>query len=74
MGGRGASSSLSGSGTIKNTMGKEVPFMKTVPKGWQENTNATTAPKGYTWIDNGKNAFSKDYKSAIVPVSALKGR
>ena len=73
MGGRGASSA-GASGTIKNALGVNVPFMKTVPKGWQENTNATTAPKGYTWIDNGKSHFDKDYKSAIVPVSALKGR
>lgn len=72
MGGRGATSG--GSGTIKNSQGKDVPFMKTVPKGWKENTYATTAPKGYTWIDNGKSHFDKDYKSAIVPESALKGR
>jgi len=46
--------------------------MKTVPKGWKENPYATTAPKGYTWIDNGKSHFDKGYKSAIVPESALR--
>lgn len=71
MGGRG-STSAGASGTIKNALGVNVLFMKTVPKGWQENTNATTAPKGYTWVDNGKSHFDKDYKSAIVPVSALR--
>lgn len=69
MGGRGASSS---SGTIKNSQGREVPLLKSVPEGWKENTYATTAPKGYTWIDNGKSPFDKGYKSAIVPESALR--
>lgn len=68
MGGRGASSS----GTIKNTLGKDVPFMKTVPKGWKVDDYATTAPKGYVWINNGESHFSKNFKSAIVPQSAVK--
>lgn len=71
MGGRGAKSSV---GTMKNALGKEVPFMKEVPKGWKENLYATTAPKGYAWIDNGKSHFDKDYKSALVPISALRGK
>ena len=71
MGGRGASSS--GKKTIKNALGKEVPYMDHVPKGWKENTYATTAPEGYVWIDNGKSHFDKGYKSAIVPQSAVKG-
>lgn len=70
MGGRGATSGAGG--TIKNTQGQDVPLLKSVPSGWQENTNATTAPKGYTWIDNGKSPFDSDYKSAIVPDSALR--
>ena len=37
-----------------------------LPKGWKETKGATTAPKGYTWIDNGKSRFSGKRKSALV--------
>lgn len=66
MGGRGAVS------TMKNNLGREVPFRKTVPKGWKVDNYATTAPRGYVWINNGKSHFSKEFKHALVPESVIK--
>lgn len=36
------------------------------PKGWKETKGATTAPKGYTWINNGKSRFGGKRKTALV--------
>ena len=36
------------------------------PKGWKELKGATTAPKGYTWINNGKHILSSKRKYALV--------
>lgn len=43
-----------------------------MPKGWKVIDGATTAPKGYTWISNGKSAFGGNRKIALVPTSATK--
>lgn len=33
---------------------------------WQDIPNATTAPKGYKWQNNGKSRFSGEYKNRLV--------
>lgn len=44
---------------------------RTMPKGWSVTEGATTAPKGYTWVDNGKSRFGKERKTALVPTDAV---
>lgn len=34
------------------------PVVNSVPKGWKKTQGTTTAPKGYTWINNGKSRFN----------------
>jgi len=36
------------------------------PKGWVKTRGATTAPKGYYWVSNGKSRFSGKRKIALV--------
>lgn len=70
MGGRGASSATQK--TMKNALGKDVPFIRKIPNGWKVTESATTAPKGYVWVDNGKSRFSKERQIALVPESAVR--
>lgn len=35
-------------------------------ESWQDIPNATTAPKGYKWQNNGKSRFSGEYKNRLV--------
>lgn len=37
-----------------------------MPKGWKETKGATTAPKGYKWISNGKSLLGGKRKSALI--------
>lgn len=46
----------------------EYKVYKRKPKGWKENKGATTAPRGYKWIHNGKSLFSAEYKAAFLKV------
>lgn len=39
-----------------------------IPVGWKVITGATTAPKGFEWISNGKSILSPDYKHALLRV------
>lgn len=32
---------------------------------WKPIKGATTAPKGYEWVSNGKSRFSKDYRHKL---------
>ena len=61
VGGRGGSS-----GIMKNSQGKEVRRLNSVPDGWKPVENATTAPKGYTWYSNNKSRFSGEREVALV--------
>lgn len=38
----------------------------TVPEGFIKTENATTAPKGYTWYNNGKSRFGGEYENVLV--------
>lgn len=37
-----------------------------LPKDWKIIKDATTNPKGYKWINNGKSRFSKNYKQGLL--------
>lgn len=39
-----------------------------LPKDWKIIKDATTNPKGYKWINNGKSRFSKNYKQGLLKV------
>lgn len=39
-----------------------------LPKDWKIIKGATTNPKGYKWINNGKSRFSKNYKQGLLKV------
>ena len=36
-------------------------------RGWQVDKGATTAPAGYTWINNGESRFSDKFKQTLFP-------
>lgn len=37
-----------------------------MPDGWKVLSGATTAPKGFEWITNGKSMLSTDYRCALL--------
>lgn len=39
---------------------------------WKDIKDATTAPIGYKWQNNGKSRFSKEYKSRLVKINKNK--
>lgn len=43
-----------------------------MPKGWQVDKGATTAPRGLTWINNSKSRFGGEFKQAMIPTSFIK--
>lgn len=44
----------------------EIRVYSRMPKGWKETKGATTAPRGYKWIDNGKSLFGGKHQSAFI--------
>lgn len=44
----------------------EIKVYKRKPAGWKETNGATTAPRGYKWIDNGKSHFGGKRRSALL--------
>ena len=38
----------------------------TIPEGFIKTEGATTAPKGYTWYNNGKSRFGGEYENVLV--------
>ena len=42
----------------------------TVPEGFIKTEGATTAPKGYTWYNNGKSRFGGEYENVLVKDSS----
>lgn len=43
----------------------------TVPEGFIKTEGATTAPKGYTWYNNGKSRFGGEYQNVLVKDSGI---
>lgn len=46
--------------------GKQVEVLETLPNGWRVDRDATTAPRGYVWINNNKSRFGGERKSALI--------
>lgn len=53
---------------IKWTNRDGVIVYDKLPKDWKIIKGATTNPKGYKWINNGKSRFSKNYKQGLLKV------
>lgn len=47
---------------------REVKVLTEMPKGWKFIEGASTAPRGYKWIYNGKSFFSKERETALLKV------
>lgn len=45
--------------------GKEIPVYTTIPDSWRIDEGATTAPRGYVWINNGKSRFGGEYQQVL---------
>ena len=45
-----------------------IAFYCEMPEGWGEIKEATTAPKGYVWINNQKSCFSDEYEHALLRI------
>ncbi len=43
-----------------------IRVYKRKPNGWKEDKGATTAPKGYAWISNGKSLFSGERRTGLI--------
>ena len=58
--------------TIEKTTPQQVTTktVDTVPEGWIKTEGATTAPKGYTWYNNGKSRFGGEYQNVLVKDTA----
>lgn len=46
--------------------GKQVEVLEALPNGWRVDRDATTAPRGYVWINNNKSRFGTERKSALI--------
>ena len=46
-----------------------VKILDTLPEGWKELKNATTAPVGYKWVYNRKSHFSGEYEHALLKIN-----
>ena len=46
----------------------DIPILDTIPKGWGIVKGATTAPRGYVWINNRKSIFSDEYRHALLKI------
>ena len=54
-------------GRLFNTKkGFSFPIFDTLPAGWIINENATTAPAGFTWVNNNKSLFSAERLSGFL--------
>lgn len=42
-----------------------IRVFETIPEGWRILDGATTAPRGYAWISNGKSHFGGEYQHAL---------
>ena len=42
-----------------------------MPKGWKVDRGATTAPRGYTWVNNGKSMFGGQRRTALIKTSNI---
>lgn len=51
---------------VANSAGRVFNAVNKAPKGWVKDNQALTAPKGYTWYNNGKSRFSKDRQAILV--------
>lgn len=47
---------------------KGVRVLNELPNGWKAIQNATNAPLGYVWVNNGKSHFSKEYEHALLKI------
>lgn len=46
----------------------KLEIVNSIPNGWKILEGATTAPKGYKLIYNGKSLFSKERKKALLKI------
>lgn len=44
----------------------DVELYTAMPSGWRKITGSMTAPRGSTWIYNGKSYFSGERKTALL--------
>ena len=54
--------------TLEYFIKKGVKVLNEMPNGWRFIQGATTAPRGYIWVNNGKSFFSKEYKHALLKI------
>lgn len=52
--------------TIKQAKDMGITILPSMPKNGYRIKGATTAPKGYYWISNGKSIFSGKRRTALV--------
>lgn len=48
---------------------RTVRVYKTMPQGWSYNRGASSAPRGYAWINNGKPVLSGSYEHALLKIA-----
>ena len=63
---RSAKSRRSRYESTKEVGGRTVRVYTSMPQGWKETKGAMTAPKGYTWINNGKSRFNGQRETALL--------
>lgn len=49
---------------VRNLLKTETVYKK-MPKGWRH-CHGASAPRGYTWINNGKSLFGGQYEHALL--------
>lgn len=43
-------------------------ILEQLPEGWKK-FDAPTAPNGWSWCNNGKSRFSKEYKNGLIKIN-----
>lgn len=51
---------------------KDKTIKETMPDGWKITEGATTAPRGYTWINNGESLFNGKRQSALIRTNNIR--
>jgi hypothetical protein len=54
--------------TLDYFINKGVKVLNELPFGWCFIYGATTAPRGYKWVNNGRSLFSKEYEHALLKI------
>lgn len=46
-----------------------MKILNELPDEWRKQNGATTAPRGYVWVSNGKSRFGGEYENGLLKIT-----